>query len=63
MSLSNFSRKKAGKLDANAGFWEIWELEVRQKFDFWEILWYNKRLGIELGTRVSPKAKSEFEIS
>jgi hypothetical protein len=28
MSLSNFGRKKAGKLDANARFWKIWELEV-----------------------------------
>lgn len=62
MGLSNFGRKKAGKLGVNAGFWEILGAgSCARKFEFLEILCYNKRLGIELGARISPKGKSKFD--
>ena len=33
-----------------------WKAErCARKFEFLENLWYNKRLGVELGARISPK--------
>lgn len=65
MGLSNFERKKAGKLEleelSNFRSWKAGR--CARKFEFLENLWYNKRLGVELGARVSLKAKGEFEIS
>lgn len=64
MSLSNFGRKKAGagKLDTNARFWKILGAgKCVRKFDFFGNLWYNKRLGVELGAQVSPKCNLKFD--
>ena len=63
MGLSNFERKKAGKLElgelSNFRSWKAGR--CARKFEFLENLWYNKRLGVELGARVIPKCKSKFD--
>lgn len=62
MGLSNFGRKKAGKLDANARFWKILGAGgCARKFEFFGDLWYNKRLGVELGAQVILKCNLKFD--
>lgn len=64
MGLSNFGRKKAGKLELELSNFRSWKAErCARKFDFLENLWYNKSLGVELGAQVSLKYMSKFEIS
>ena len=65
MGLSNFGRKKAEKLELGirlSNFRSCKAGRCARKFDFLENLWYNKRLGVELGARVIPKCKSKFEF-
>ena len=63
MGLSNFGRKKAGKLElgelSNFRSWKA--VRCARKFEFLEILWYNKSLGVELGAQVSLKCVSKFD--
>lgn len=62
MGLSNFGRKKAGKLELELSNFRSWKAgRCARKFEFLENLWYNKRLGVELGARVVPKGKSKFD--
>lgn len=63
MSLSNFERKKAGKLELEIEqIFEAGKLEeCARKFEFLEILCYNKRLGIKLGAQVSLKYGPKFD--
>ena len=66
MGLSNFGRKKAGKLElelelSNFRSWKAGR--CARKFEFLENLWYNKRLGVELGARAIPKAKENLKFS
>ena len=64
MGLSNCERKKAGKLELGLSNFRSWKAgRCARKFEFLGILWYNKRLGVELGARAIPKAKGEFEFS
>ena len=64
MSLSNFGRNKAGKLElelelSNFRSWKAGR--CARKFEFLENLWYNKSLGVKLGARVIPKYMSKFD--
>lgn len=64
MGLSNFERKKAGKLELEIGLsnFRSWKTgRCARKFAFLENLWYNKRLGVELGARISPKYSPKFD--
>ena len=64
MGLSNFERNKAGKLEleirlSNFRSWKAGR--CARKFEFLENLWDNKRLGVELGARISLKYMSKFD--
>lgn len=62
MCLSNFGRKKAGKLELELSNFRSWKAgRCARKFEFLENLWYNKRLGVELGARVIPKTSPKFD--
>lgn len=63
MGLSNFGRKKAGKLELGLGcqILEAGKPGCARKFEFLENLWYNKRLGVELGARVNLKYNQKFD--
>ena len=62
MGLSNFERKKAGRLELGLSNFRSWKaVRCARKFEFLENLWYNKRLGVELGARISLKCVSKFD--
>ena len=62
MGLSNFGRKKAGKLEPELSNFRSWKaVRCARKFEFLEILWYNKRLEVELGARIIPKCEPKFD--
>ena len=62
MGLSNFGHKKAGKLELELSNFRSWKAgRCAKKFEFLENLWYNKRLGVELGARISLKCEPKFD--